>query len=85
MNRSSRYVCRYGTSAGRRPRTSFNQDPPHPIDEVGEQQQIHHLRTGILALEHPTRPDTQCRRGQRRTLATHREIDLKNNETKLPI
>jgi hypothetical protein len=34
----------------------LDQDPPHPIDDIEEERQIHHLRTSILALDHPPRP-----------------------------
>jgi hypothetical protein len=31
-----------------RPCVVLDQDPPHPIDEVGEKRQIDHLRTNII-------------------------------------
>jgi hypothetical protein len=71
-----RGTCRCGTSTGGRPLAILDQHPPHPINEVEQERQIHHLLTTILAQEHPARPSPQRHRGQRQMPATHREIDL---------
>jgi hypothetical protein len=52
----------------------LDQDPSPPIDEVGEERQIHHLRVNILALEKPSRP------GRQRRPPTRRETDLAGSE-----
>jgi hypothetical protein len=59
----------------------LDQDPPPPIDEVGEERQIHHLRTNILALDLVPAASV----GQR-YIEKNISPDLKNGEkTKLPI
>jgi hypothetical protein len=61
----------------------LDQDLPHPIDEVGEEWKIHHLRANILSLEKPPRPAGS--KGQRHA-EKHISPVLKNDEkTKLPI
>jgi hypothetical protein len=57
-----------------RPRVVLDQDPPPPIDKVGEERQINHLRTNILAPEKPSCP------GRQQRPVTHREIYLARSE-----
>jgi hypothetical protein len=52
----------------------LDQDPPPPIDEVGEERLINHLWTNTLAPEKPPRL------GRQRKPATHRETDLVRSE-----
>jgi hypothetical protein len=67
----------------------LDQELPHPIDKVGEIRQIHHLRTNILALEHPPRPGPSAvvdNDKRQRHVEKQTSPDLKNGEkTKLSI
>jgi hypothetical protein len=59
------------------------------LEKVGKEWKIHHLRTNILASEHPPHSGFQRRRRQWRTPATRRDTDLarceKKREDQLPI
>jgi hypothetical protein len=67
----------------------LDQDLSPPIDEVGEEREIHHLRTNILAPEEPPRPaagavvdNHEYQRHTEKLISP----DLKTGEkTKLPI
>jgi hypothetical protein len=67
----------------------LDQQPSNPIDKVGERRHIHHLRTNILAPEHPPRPgpsavmdNDKCQRRVEKQISP----DLKYGEkTKLSI
>jgi hypothetical protein len=58
------------------------QDPPSPIDEVGEERQIHHLRTNIFTSEEQPRalPSSIAIDNNERKQPTKKLISRKNEE-----